>query len=194
MYVCVCVCVAGCSAGRYGPDCGGTCGRCLKGTCDHVTGVCAHGCARGWSGELCEQGELSVTHTHTHTHTSLSVRGRVTLLERPKLVCSCLFSCPCVVCFFWNCEWLHCRVQRGDVRHQLLADVWPLSERYPVRQRQWDMFTRMCARVERRLLHKRYENTESTFSISGVRIAVFTRCLLSFYLYLSLASEEGYPP
>ena len=69
--------------------------------------------------------------------------------------------------------WLHYRVQRGNVRHQLLADVWPLSERYPVRQRQWDMFTRMCARVERRLLHKRYENTESTFSVSGVCALLF---------------------
>ncbi|XP_035829614.1 vascular endothelial growth factor receptor 2 [Aplysia californica] len=45
----------GCHTGVYGENCQHTCGRCLKGACDHVTGVCKGGCARGFRGDVCKE-------------------------------------------------------------------------------------------------------------------------------------------
>ena len=44
-----------CLNGTYGKDCIGKCGVCLgEIPCDHVTGLCAGGCANGWTGEKCK--------------------------------------------------------------------------------------------------------------------------------------------
>lgn len=37
-----------CSLGMYGSGCGNTCGNCLPGSCDHVTGYCLQGCQAGF--------------------------------------------------------------------------------------------------------------------------------------------------
>ncbi|CAG5129914.1 unnamed protein product, partial [Candidula unifasciata] len=44
-----------CHTGRYGSDCRGTCGRCLKGACDPITGECVGGCSRGYRGPQCKE-------------------------------------------------------------------------------------------------------------------------------------------
>ena len=58
-----------CYAGSYGIDCEKRCSRNCAGSyqssCDHVTGACDYGCKPGFTGPVCDDGEL--THHSAHT-------------------------------------------------------------------------------------------------------------------------------
>lgn len=55
-----------CESGWYGDNCNRPClGHCKDGaTCNHVTGQCDAGCDAGWTGYLCEKGNLSNTNVY----------------------------------------------------------------------------------------------------------------------------------
>jgi len=73
---CVCVCVrAGCSKGRYGPNCSLQCD-CENGaTCDEVSGRCR--CRLGWIGPRCTDPHRQYRYTHS---LSLSVSLSLSLV------------------------------------------------------------------------------------------------------------------
>lgn len=53
-------CMLVCTDGWYGVNCNQQCsGHCRDDTtCNHVTGQCEKGCDKGWSGSLCDKGNL----------------------------------------------------------------------------------------------------------------------------------------
>ena len=46
-----------CDGGKYGQDCGNTCGSCINETqCHHINGTCLKGCDPGYKGDKCTEG------------------------------------------------------------------------------------------------------------------------------------------
>lgn len=51
-------CVKACASGMYGQNCSVPCENCLKlEQCHHINGTCMNGCASGYKGSRCTEGE-----------------------------------------------------------------------------------------------------------------------------------------
>jgi hypothetical protein len=53
-----CVLFTECESGKWGKNCKHECGKCDRSTCDHVNGVCQHGCAPGFIEPRCYEGYM----------------------------------------------------------------------------------------------------------------------------------------
>ena len=47
-----------CPHGTFGEKCLSDCFPNCKGNCDHVSGICKHGCVDGWTGQMCDNGKI----------------------------------------------------------------------------------------------------------------------------------------
>lgn len=62
----------------YGQGCNMTCGNCFDGeACDAVNGNCTTGCAAGFHGTLCKEGELTFRYSYAtllaHLHYTIAL-------------------------------------------------------------------------------------------------------------------------
>ena len=63
-----------CLSGFYGPDCALTCGNCAGGEpCNTVDGTCQGGCEPGWTGGICSDGNIDMSHLYNVINIELKI-------------------------------------------------------------------------------------------------------------------------